>query len=849
VSEIQDRLQQALAERYTIQRELGRGGMATVYLATDLKHDREVAIKVLHPELAATIGPERFDREIRIAAKLQHPNILGLFDSGEANGLLYYVMPFIFGESLRDRLNREHMLPVDAAIHIALEVADALGYAHSLGIVHRDIKPENIMISGGHALVADFGIARAASGASGSAKLTETGMAVGTPLYMSPEQAVGEQVGPTADLYSLACVLYEMLTGHPPFTGSNARQIMARHAMDAVPSIQVVRDTVPDQVEDAVMAALNKVVADRPQTAAQFSEMLGSPMGATAARYTASRAIPRRSVARMAPEGAVTLTLKKRSLVGVGISAVAGLLVLGGLLTWWLIRPRDGSAVTTGGINPHSIAVLYFKDETAKQNLGVLADGLTENLISALGSVQGLNVVSPGGVAQFRGAQIPRDSVARALQVGTLVQGSVDEEGDKVRVTLRMLDDGGVELDKVSFTGAGKDVATLSDSLAQEAATLIRKRVGEEAQLSRTRAGTRSTDAWTMLQRAVQRRTRGDSLSRAGNAEGFQQEYHAADSLAALAEGFDPKWIAPIVLRGTLAYWRSRVATSDPGLARRIVDSGVTHAERALAIDRNSAEALELRGNLNYWRALVPLESDTNRIAAILASARTDLERARDLNPRSAWSVATLSHLYANAPDKTLVDVVLAASEALKRDAYLSNADQVINRLFHAHYDLEQFKDAEHWCQEGHRRFPRDYRFVECQLLMMSTKWVDKPSPAQAWLLADSTVRLTTNESDRRLEQLYTRVLVAGVLARAGDKDSAKRVLRATKNDPEVDPSADVANTAAFIWTLTGDTTEAINQIRYYLLTNPNRKPDFRNNPNWWFKRLSERPDYQALVR
>jgi serine/threonine-protein kinase len=264
VSEILSRLQAALVDRYAIQRELGRGGMATVYLAKDLKHDREVAIKVLHPELAATIGPERFDREIRIAAKLQHPNILGLFDSGEADGLLYYVMPFIYGESLRDKLNRDHMLPVEQAVHIALEVADALGYAHSLGIIHRDIKPENIMLSGGHALVADFGIARAASAAGGSAKLTETGMAVGTPLYMSPEQAVGEQVGPTADLYSLGCVLFEMLTGHPPFTGTNARQIMARHAMEPVPSIQVVRDTVPDHVEDAVMACLNKVVADRP---------------------------------------------------------------------------------------------------------------------------------------------------------------------------------------------------------------------------------------------------------------------------------------------------------------------------------------------------------------------------------------------------------------------------------------------------------------------------------------------------------------------------------------------------------------------------------------------------------
>jgi serine/threonine-protein kinase len=285
VSEILARLQSVLSDRYSIQRELGRGGMATVYLATDLKHDREVAIKVLHPELAATIGPERFDREIKFAAKLQHPNILGLFDSGDAGGLLYYVMPFVYGESLRERLNKDHMLPIDFAVHVALEVADALGYAHSMGIVHRDIKPENIMLSGGHALVADFGIARAVTEAGSSQKLTETGVAVGTPLYMSPEQAVGEQVGPTTDIYSLACVLYEMLAGHPPFSGSNARQIMARHAMEQVPSLQVVRDTVPDEVEDAIMAALSKVAADRPQTAAQFAELLGAPPGATANRY------------------------------------------------------------------------------------------------------------------------------------------------------------------------------------------------------------------------------------------------------------------------------------------------------------------------------------------------------------------------------------------------------------------------------------------------------------------------------------------------------------------------------------------------------------------------------------
>ncbi len=295
MSTIQERLRALLSDQYAIERELGRGGMATVFLAKDLKHDRDVAIKVLHPELAATIGADRFEREIKLAAKLQHPHILGLYDSGAADGLLYYVMPFVQGESLRDRLDREGQLPIDDALQVALEVADALGYAHQLGIVHRDIKPENVLLSGGHALVADFGIARAVTEGGGQ-KLTQTGMAVGTPVYMAPEQAVGETVGPTADLYSLGCVLYEMLAGEPPFTAKSAQALMARHAMEAVPSIRIVRNTVPEEVEDAIFATMAKVPADRPQTAAQFSEFLGLPIGATASRRTSIRATASRRV-------------------------------------------------------------------------------------------------------------------------------------------------------------------------------------------------------------------------------------------------------------------------------------------------------------------------------------------------------------------------------------------------------------------------------------------------------------------------------------------------------------------------------------------------------------------------
>src|SRR3989442_1570957 len=268
------RLKAALADRYAIERELGRGGMATVYLAQDLKHHRKVASKVLRPEIGAALGPERFLREIEVAGRLTHPHILALHDSGQTGGSLYYVMPYIEGESLRDRLEREGQLPLEDALRITREVASALGYAHSHDVVHRDIKPENILLSGGEAVVADFGIARAITQAAGS-KLTETGIAIGTPGYMSPEQASGGgPIDGRSDVYSLACVLYEMLAGEPPYTGPSAQVVIAKRFTDPVPSVRRLRETVPPAVDAAITRALAKAPVDRFVTAAQFAEAL-----------------------------------------------------------------------------------------------------------------------------------------------------------------------------------------------------------------------------------------------------------------------------------------------------------------------------------------------------------------------------------------------------------------------------------------------------------------------------------------------------------------------------------------------------------------------------------------------
>jgi Tol biopolymer transport system component len=312
------RLGAALAERYTLVRELGHGGMATVYLARDARHDRDVAIKVMRPELAAMMGAERFLTEIKTTAHLQHPHILSLFDSGTIDGTVFYVMPFVDGESLRDRLARERQLPIDDALRIAREVADALEYAHRQGVIHRDIKPENILLHGGHALVADFGIALAAS-RTGGERMTETGMSLGTPHYMSPEQAMGErELDARADVYALGCVLFEMLAGEPPFTGPTAQAIVAKVITEGAPSVRSRRPSVPEHVDEAIAVALEKLPADRFRSAEAFAAALTAPSGTMhSARRAAGISGRRPSRGRMIALGAI------------GALAVAGAFALG----------------------------------------------------------------------------------------------------------------------------------------------------------------------------------------------------------------------------------------------------------------------------------------------------------------------------------------------------------------------------------------------------------------------------------------------------------------------------------------------------------------------------------------
>jgi len=360
-----------MQDRYTIERELGAGGMATVYLAHDVRHNRKVALKVLRPELAAILGGDRFLKEIQLTANLQHPHILPLHDSGESNGVVFYVMPYVEGESLRDRLNREKQLPVDDAVRIAREVASALDYAHRHGVVHRDIKPENILLHDGQALVADFGIALAVSTVGGGTRMTETGMSLGTPHYMAPEQAMGDrEITPRADIYALGCVTYELLTGDPPFTGSTAQAIVARVVTETPRTLTMQRHTIPPNVEAAVLKALEKLPADRFATAAQFAEALGNADYIVSG--TRAAAAPARPASRAGRVAALLPWALLLAVIGTGI--------------WrWprrapVLVTRERVVVRSWGFVPGGLA----------RNLAIAPDGRTVVFLDTVGIVRQL---------------------------------------------------------------------------------------------------------------------------------------------------------------------------------------------------------------------------------------------------------------------------------------------------------------------------------------------------------------------------------------------------------------------------------------------------------------------------
>jgi len=824
-------------DRYRLEREIGRGGMATVWLATDLKENREVAIKVLLGELAFAMGPERFRREIEVVSSLTHPHILPIEDYGDHEGQLYYVMPFIAGETIHKRLEREKQLPVQDAVRIAYEVASALGFAHHKGIVHRDIKPENILLRDGSALVADFGIARAIT--EGGPKLTSTGVTLGTPTYMSPEQAMADpSLDGRSDIYSLGCVLYEMLAGQPPFTGPTAQAIIARHQLDDAPSLGIVRGTIPEEVEDIVMQAMAKLPADRFKTADEMAEELRKIMatGARPAR-TGSR---RRSTTQ---RRRVQQQSKKRNKI---IAAVAVPVLAAG--AWGGVHFFGKAGVKPSRIgtdsDPNNIAVLYFEDQSDGK-LKALAAGLTESLIDELGNVKQFKVTSRNGVAPFKGKAVPPDSLQRALKIGTIVNGSVAESGDRLRVKVDLVDAvDGHRIGSTTMERTRADLFALQDTLAKEVARALRKDLGGEIEVIVGRPGTRNSQAWEAMQRANQTLAGVDSVFASAGLKPAVQQLDIADSAFATIAEMDKKWASPIAQRGFIAFRKSLLmASGDPTQVPKLLTVAAKYAEQALGLTPQDADALELRGSVGFFRWSYNQTGGADGRKS-LKDAEADLKASVAANPLQATAWNGLSYVLNS--ENQFAQAKLAAENAYKSDPYLKDAHKTIWRLFQNSIEMEARTEAEKWCSTGRQRFPDNLRFTECRLWLYDLP--GKTTADSVWNAYRDLLAKTPAEA-RPFTEKKAGMLVALGLIRAGvSPDSARSVANRSRGDQQVDAIGELWVYEAHFRSQIGDKDEAIKLLTKFFANNPTQRAFAKDDDSWWWEPIKEDPRYKALV-
>ena len=564
-----DQLFTALSDRYAISRELGAGGMATVYLAHDVKHGRDVAIKVLHTDLSVTLGRDRFLREIQLAARLSHPHVLPLYDSGEAAGILYYVMPVVRGESLRDRLGRERQLPIADAVRIVTATARALAYAHEQGIVHRDVKPENILLQDDHVFVADFGIGKAIS-AMGDEAMTRTGMSVGTPAYLSPEQAAGELVDGRSDQYALACVLYETLVGEPPFTGPNVQAVVAKRFVQTPADVTAFREGVPRSVARALQRAIARTPIDRFPTTSAFAD----------------------------------------ALVATGDTATP--------------RADDPPA--------RSIAVLPFVNLSADRENEYLGDGIAEDITNALAGIHGLHVAARASAFSFKNRNAEPREIGHHLRVATILEGSIRRSGSRIRITAQLVAVNDAyqlwseryDRELVDVFAVQDEIATaiagrLQLTFAASSATASAAEVEAYELLVRGRAltaqrGRPILDAIAALEQALQLTPNDPDVHAAlGNAWRVREQYGLGTRAECHPRAYEHLHKALALDPNhaeALGYLASLIVTKED-LRRR--DEGIELFKRALAVNPRLSE---LRGNFGAWTHAMAYEGRDD-IAAV----------------------------------------------------------------------------------------------------------------------------------------------------------------------------------------------------------------------------------------
>jgi len=627
MSEVLDRLKAALADRYAVERELGSGGMAVVYLAQDLRHERPVAIKVLRPELTSVVAAERFLREIKLTAALAHPHILPVHDSGEAEGFLYYVMPYVEGESLREKLNREKQLPVDEAVRIAREVADALSYAHEQKLLHRDIKPENILLEAGHAVVADFGIARALSEAAGD-RLTDTGISIGTPAYMSPEQAAGErEIGEGSDLYSLACVLYEMLTGEPPISDPSVRKVVSRKILGDFRAVRDIRREVPAEVDTAVSRALATEPADRFASAGEFAGDLGATVRAEQG------------------DGS-----KRRWALWAAVSVVA---LLGGLI-WYVGWGRSSGPVA----DSKSIAVLPLENLSGDEQNEAFTNGVHDVILTDLYKIADLRPISRTSVMEYRDTRKNIRQIAEELGVATVLEGGVQRAGDRVLVNVQLIDaqrDRHIWAEMYDRELTVENIFAIQVEIAQHIATALRAEITAEEDERLAGLPTDNPEAYDYYLSGEEYRRRGS-----------REDFKIAKEMFKSAIALDPEF-ALAYARLAEAHLRVFGSTQAPSPTAAALDSAKAAAERALELHPDLPEAHVALGRC-YWhlgdddramqhyavaRRLSPNDGEVWSLIGVCARAQgefeealTNLKRAAELSPRETSVLVNLGTTY-----------------------------------------------------------------------------------------------------------------------------------------------------------------------------------------------------------
>jgi serine/threonine-protein kinase len=853
---IRDVLAAHFGKRYRVHREIGRGGMSSVFLATDQRHGRSVALKVLHPVVTTSVGAERFHREVMMTARLSHRHIVPVYDSGDAEGLLYYIMPFIAGDTVSSRIQSSGAFGWGEAVRIASEVAEALAYAHESGVVHRDIKPGNILLTAGdHACVADFGLLHLLRETT-NVRLTSTGMVLGSPLYMSPEQVTdtGEITG-RADVYSLACTLYEMVTALPLFTGRTAEVVMRRHVSGSVSVAGDLGVGAPRALVDAISLALSKNPDDRPD-AATFAVMMTDisklpPSSGFAASRARKRQLPASTAAAGDSRSHVERLVRGRRVTMKPWSALAVLLVVLATMLLWreaemgnvargLFRTGVGSASTAAGLpdfHPAKIAVLYFNDHTGDPRFAYLSSALTDAVIGALTRVDRIEVISLNGVERLQGSALPIRAIANELRVGSMVDGSISRAGDSIRVTVHLIDAlTGHQRDSREIVVPQADVVGLRDGLIDEVVATLRRFLGQEIRYREIRGGTDDPEAFQLFWKARTLRREVRSVNR-GDPVAARRMLTEADALLATAARRDPEWADIMIERGWVHRDLARLDGALPGQYGR--GSGAQALARAQhAVDRapENAAALELRGTVRqeYARTL-----DGPARVAMERAAEQDLRKAVDLDDSRAGAYAQLSTLLADAGH--FAEAEWAVLRALEADAFLEDAAKVASSLFYTAIEHGPTAEAQRYCVEGHERYPTVPSLIACRLFLLAS-FPDVPADVdEALRLADNFAEASVVNERASTKALGT-MFAAQVAARAGQHARALDLIAAARGDTALDW---LSYNEAHARLQMGQSVEAVALLARYLRYDPDTAYIAKD---WWFEPLHTDSLFRKLV-